>query len=70
MYNENLDNLQSFESLTALAKELKISRQTLYKRLEINNLKGHLSFTKEELTLLKKRQKKVSKLILKKLTMN
>ncbi|WP_420798192.1 helix-turn-helix domain-containing protein [Fructobacillus papyriferae] len=53
-----IDSLQSFESLTALAKELKISRQTLYKRLNKNNLKGRLSFTKEELSLLKKRQVK------------
>lgn len=54
MDNKKLDSLQSFESLTALSKELKISRQTLYKRLKINNLKGRLSFTKEEISLLKK----------------
>ncbi|MFC4761496.1 hypothetical protein [Fructobacillus durionis] len=58
MDNKRIDSLQSFESLTALAKELKISRQTLYKRLDKNNLKGRLSFTKEELSLLKKRQVK------------
>lgn len=50
-----MDSKQSFDSLTALAKELRISRQTLYKRLEKGNLKGRLSFTKAELSLLKKR---------------
>lgn len=49
-----MDSKQSFDSLTALAKELRISRQTLYKRLEKGNLKGRLSFTKAELSLLKK----------------
>ncbi|MCK8617996.1 hypothetical protein LNP00_06480 [Fructobacillus sp. M158] len=58
MGNKKIDSLQSFESLTSLAKELKISRQTLYKRLDRNNLKGRLSFTKEEFSLLKKRQGK------------
>ncbi|CAK1254376.1 MULTISPECIES: NUMOD1 domain-containing DNA-binding protein [Fructobacillus] len=55
MDNKKLDSLQSFDSLTALAKELKISRQTLYKRLNDNDMKGRLSFTKKELSLLKKR---------------
>lgn len=58
MDNKKIDTLQYFDSVTALAKYLKISRQTLYKRLEINNLKGQLSFTKEELSLLKKRPNK------------
>jgi len=58
MDSKKIDSLQSFESLTALAKELRISRQTLYKRIDKNNLKGRLSFTKEELSLLKKRQVK------------
>jgi transcriptional regulator of acetoin/glycerol metabolism len=40
MGNKKLDSLQSFDSLTAPSKELKISRQTLYERLKINNLKG------------------------------
>ncbi|MBS9338017.1 helix-turn-helix domain-containing protein [Fructobacillus parabroussonetiae] len=55
MDNKKIDTLQSFDSLTALAKELKISRQTLYKRLKDNDMKGRLSFTKKELSLLKKR---------------
>lgn len=55
MSNKKIDTLQSFDSVTALAKYLKISRQTLYKRLEKSSLKGRLSFTKEELLLLKKR---------------
>lgn len=58
MDNKKLDTLQSFDSLTALAKELKISRQTLYKRLNDNDMKGRLSFTKKELSLLKKRPNK------------
>lgn len=58
MNDKKIDSLQYFDSLTALAKYLGISRQTLYKRLDKNNLKGHLSFTKEELSLLKKRQVK------------
>ncbi len=58
MDNKKIDSLQSFESLTSLAKYLKISRQTLYKRLDKNNLKGRLSFTKEELSVLEKRQAK------------
>lgn len=58
MGNKKLDSLQSFDSLTAPSKELKISRQTLYERLKINNLKGWLSFTKEGLSLLKKRPNK------------
>lgn len=62
MDNKKIDSLQSFESLTSLAKELKISRQTLYKRLNKSNLKGRLSFTKEELSLLKKRQVKSVKM--------
>lgn len=67
MDNKKLDSLQSFDSLTSLSKELKISRQTLYKRLEINNLKGRLSFTKEELSLLKKRPNKSVKVDVSKL---
>lgn len=55
MSDKKLDSLQSFESLTALAKELKISRQTLYKRLDKSHLRGRLSFTESELMLLKKR---------------
>lgn len=58
MGNKKIDTLQSFDSVTSLAKHLKISRQTLYKRLEKSDLKGKLSFTKEELLLLKKRQVK------------
>lgn len=55
MDDKKIDTLQLFDSLTALAKELKISRQTLYKRLNDNNMRGRLSFTKKELSLLKKR---------------
>ena len=55
MDTKKIDSLQSFDSVTSLAKYLKISRQTLYKRLEINGLKGRLSFTKNEISLLKKR---------------
>lgn len=55
MDTKKIDSLQSFDSVTSLAKYLKISRQTLYKRLNEGDMKGRLSFTKEELSLLKKR---------------
>lgn len=48
MDNKKIDTLQSFDSLTALAKELKIIRQTLYKRLNDNNMGGRLSFRKKK----------------------
>lgn len=56
MDTKKIDSLQSFDSVTSLAKYLKISRQTLYKRLNEIDMKGRLSFTKEELSLLKKRR--------------
>lgn len=53
MVKKEVNNELTFNNLEELGKELNLSRQTASKRLKNNGWQGRLSFTKEELSLLK-----------------